>query len=194
MKKSILFKSMMMLAFFPSYLFAQEINLPTVEVRVSQDLVPARVRNAVLNDFGINHKPIAWVDNNTIFNALDWSRSTDIYNLIVSFYSIHAKTNTGCTLDASYTEDGKLVRSREYLKNFRPSNDIMMAFQNSEFKDWNINKDFHLIKFSSTGSPKKRLGLVIIKGKQKKTIYFDENNRILAIEQGDHGELADLDR
>jgi hypothetical protein len=194
MKKSMLFGNLLMLVAFPAILYAQEVQLPTVEVKINQDLIPARVKEAVLNDFGPGHKPIAWVGNNTIFNASDWARNTDVYNLDVFSYSLRVKTNNGCTLDAAYTTDGRLINSREYLKNFRPSFDILMALQNSEFKDWAINKDFHLIKVSSSGSAQERLGLVIMKGREKKTIYFDENSRILAVESGDHGELADLDR
>jgi hypothetical protein len=194
MKKSTLFWSFVILAVFPAYLGAQEIQLPTVEIRVNQDLVPAKVKDAVLNDFGVGHKPIEWVNSNTIFNASQWTQRSDVNTLDIHSYSLRVKTDNGCSLDAFYTADGKLINSREYLKNFKPSQEILMTIQNSEYKDWGISKDFHLIKISSTGSSTERLGFVMKKGKEKKTVYFDENNRILAVESGDHGELADLDR
>jgi len=194
MKKSTLFWSFVILAVFPAYLGAQEIQLPTVEIRVNQDLVPAKVKDAVLNDFGVGHKPIEWVNSNTIFNASQWTQRSDVNTLDIHSYSLRVKTDNGSSLDAFYTADGKLINSREYLKNFKPSQEILMTIQNSEYKDWGISKDFHLIKVSSTGSSTERLGFVMKKGKEKKTVYFDENNRILAVESGDHGELADLDR
>jgi hypothetical protein len=193
MKKSTLFGSFVMLALIPAYLFAQEVKLTTVEIRVSQDLVPAKVKYAVLNDFGISHKPFAWVSSSTLFDTYEWSQITNPNNLDIYSYGLHSTTTAGSTLDANYTADGKLINSREYIRNFKPSRNIMLALQNTEYRDWGIKRDYHLIKLSSTGSEKERYALIMIRGNKKQTVFLDSNGGILAERRGDHGELADLD-
>jgi hypothetical protein len=198
MKKSMLFGSFLMLALVPAFVFAQNIKLPTVEIRVNQDLVPAKVKIAVMNDFGANHKPFAWIENNTVFNTYDWAQITDPNVLDVYAYGLHVKTLSGSSLDVTYTADGKLINSREYIRDFRPSLDVMLALQNSQYKDWGIKTDSHLRKFSSTfssnGSEKERYALVMQKGKEKKTLLLDSNGNILADKSGAHTELAFLER
>jgi hypothetical protein len=194
MKKSVLLWSFIILAVIPACLVAQEIQLPTAEIRANQDYIPAKVKAALQHDFGAGHKPVAWVSSNTSFNATEWAQLNDVYSFDITTYSLHGRTGNGSTLDAYYTSTGKLINSREYLKNFRPSREIMLALQKSDYRNWGISKDFHLIKCSSSGAPTEHLGLVLKNGKEKKTVYFDQNNHILAVEPGDHGELADLDR
>jgi hypothetical protein len=204
MKKPMLFWSFVMLAVFPAYLGAQEIKqqitFPEVEIQGKMDLVPAKVKEAVLNHFGESHEPFAWINTNSlwictksIFNDYEWQQNTADANLPVCSYALHVKTNTGSTLDAVYTSDGKRISSREYLKNHKPTRDILLALQNSEFRDWGLKKSSHLKKVSSDGSEIQHYEIVVQKGKEKKTIHFDENSRILAVENGEHIELADLD-
>lgn len=189
----MLFGSLLLLAVCPAYLYAQEVQLPTVEIKVHQDLVPQAVKEAALKDFGEGHKPIVWVTTQSLFSTYEWAQSTNIENMEVSDYGIHTKTNNGSSLDAIYTPDGKLINSREYLKNFRPSLNIMLALQKTEFKDWGLNKDFRVRKISFNGSERERYALVLKKGNKKKTILLDANGRILANQQGEHVELADAD-
>jgi hypothetical protein len=109
-------------------------------------------------------------------------------------YGMHSKTSTGSTLDAVYASDGKLINSREYIRDFKPSLNIMLALQNTEYKDWGLKEDSHLIKRFSNGSEKDRYAFVMIKGNKKETVYLDGGGTKLAERRGDHGELADLDR
>ena len=95
-------------------------------------------------------------------------------------YAIHSKTTAGDALDALYSADGKKISSREFYKNFRPSEKIMLALQNSEFKDWGIAQDYHLIKALSNGKEKERYELVMRKGDEKKFLYFDQNGELLS--------------
>jgi hypothetical protein len=94
-------------------------------------------------------------------------------------------------LYADYTPEGKLSRSREYVKSFVPSHDILVALQNSEYKDWSISKDIFLRKLALNGSEKQRYTLVMKKGNEKKTILLDANGKMLAVQPGVHLELAD---
>jgi hypothetical protein len=198
MKKSMLFWSFVMLAVFPAYLSGQQIiTVPEAtkfgEVRVSKAL-PPKVREAVLNDFGESHKPLAWFTNSTLFNDNEWRHSTNVEKLEVYKYAIHVRTSAGSSLYAEYAADGKRISSREYLKNFRPAPQIMLNMQKNGYKDWGLKETSQLIKASSNGPEKERYALVMVKGKEKKTIFFDENSRMLAVEPGEHLELADLER
>jgi hypothetical protein len=198
MKKSMLFWSFVMLAVFPAYLGAQESEYPLTvpkfgEVTVSKAL-PAKVREAVLNDFGESHKPLAWFTNSTLFNDYEWRQSTNVDKLEVYKYAIHVTTNAGSSLDAEYAADGKRIFSREYLKNFRPAPQIMLTLQKNGYKDWGLKETSQLIKASSNGPEKERYALVMTKGKEKKTVIFDGNSQLLAVQKGEHLELADLDR
>jgi hypothetical protein len=192
MKKSMLFRSFLMLAIFPLHLFAQEIKLPTVEIAVSQDLVPAKVKNAVLNDFGIEHAPFAWVNNNSVFNTWEWSQIIDPSLLEVYAYSFSTKASNGSTLNANYTADGKLLNAREDIRNFKPSLNIIRSLVTGEYSGWSVMKDHQIIRHFSDGSVKERTALVITRGNEKKTILLDENGRMLADKDGAHMELADL--
>jgi hypothetical protein len=192
MKKSMLFWSFVVLALFPTYLFAQEIQLPTIEIRAGQDKVPARVKDALLNDFGEGHQPFVWVTNSSLFRINGLEQGINLENMEVYSYSIRTNTTAGSSLDAVYTPDGKLISAREYLKNIKPSQNVLLALQNSEFKDWGMKKNFHLIKYSSKGIEKERYALVMIKGKDKKTVHLDANGAMLAVVPGELKELADI--
>ena len=183
----MLFWSLLMLASFPAYLCAQETQLPTIEIKVSQDKVPLEVKQALLKDFGEGHQPLAFVTANSLFDTYAWEQTTNTENLEVYNYSLSTRTSSGSSLDANYTPDGKLISSREIVKNFKPDQSILMALQNSEYKDWVINNDFLLRKVLPNGSEKGRYSLVMSKGNEKKTIYFDVNGRM----ENKRGELAD---
>ena len=182
-----------MVAIFPAYLFAQQIQLPTVEIKITQDLVPQAVKQAALKDFGSDHKPITWITEESLFNADVWTQSTNVENMDIYNYALHSQTSTGCTLDAYYTLDGTLINARECLKNFKPDLKIMLALQGTEYRDWSVSKDFLIRKISYYRSEKLRIGLVMQKGKEKKTLLFDDNAKMIANQEGEHMELADAD-
>ena len=194
MKKSMFFGSFILLAFIPAYLYAQEVQIPTIEIRGSQDKVPAIVKEAILKDFGEGHKPMVWVTNNTIFRRGDLEEITGTDNKVEQSYLIYIETSTGSTLNAHYSLDGKLLSSKEYIKNFKPANKIMMALQNSEYKDWGIKKNFHIIKASSKGVENERYSLIMKKGKQKRTVYVKENGADKATVYGDSNDLLKLEK
>jgi hypothetical protein len=180
MKKSMLFGSFVMLAFSPTYLCAQDIQLPTVEIRVTQDLVPKVVKEAVLKDFGEGHNPIVWVTPQSLFDTYEWAQSTNVDNLDIYYYALQCKTTVGSTLYVVYSPEGKLINSKEVIKNFRPELRIMLALQNTEYKDWAISKDLLVKKVSSNGSEKERYALMMKKGNAKKTIFLDAKGSMLA--------------
>lgn len=185
MKKSIYFRSLLMLALFPSYLYAQEIQLPTIEIMGNRDKIPSKVKEAFMNDFGECHEPFVWATSQTHFVTNGLEQSADVDNIEVNYYAFHTSTSTGSSLSALYSPDGKLIRSREYLKNFCPAQNIVIALQNSDYKDWYITRNFHIIKVSSKGTEKDQCALILKKGKEKKVIYFDPNGGMIISKKGE---------
>lgn len=180
MKKSMLFVVFICLAAFPS--FSQEekqVTLPTIEIRVSPDLVPPVVKDAVVKDFGEGHQPIVWATTKSKFNTFGWEQSVDVATQDINYYAVHTQTSTGSALDAVYTPDGKLVRSRELVKNFQPPQTILASLQKSDYKDWTIAKDVHLVKVYQGGAAKEHYDLQMVNGKKKKTLYFDKDGNMM---------------
>jgi len=167
--KNLFVASVLLLGFFTAYAQKQQVQqLPALEVKVSQDKVPAKVKEAFIKKFGDGHQPFAWVSGPSDFNTYRLEslnpESTDIEQ-----YSMHTRATNGSTLDVYYSADGKLLSSRENLKNFRPEHHIMVSLQNTEYKDWALSKNFRVIKISHKGDEKERYGFVMKKGKEKKT-------------------------
>jgi hypothetical protein len=198
MKTSILFWSFVMLVVFPAYLGAQEIKInqdtimsPEVEIK-GHKAIPDKLKEGLLKDFGEGHKPFAWFTKSTRFNDSEWQKNSNVAEVLT--YALQVRASNGSILEAEYTPEGKLIKSREYLKNFKPELNIMQALQNTEYKDWVVKKTSQLKKTSSYGHEKERYALVMTKGKEKKTIFFDGNSRMIAVQPGEHRELADLDQ
>ncbi len=200
MKKSMLFVSLFVLALFPGLTYAQdmgevipqEYTLPAVKIQASQSLLPAVVKDAAIKDFGPGTKPIAFVNGSTDFSTWNWANVEDPRLMNVYYYQLSTKTSNGSTLDANYLADGKLLNSKEYVKNFKPSLKIMLALQNTQYKDWGIKKDVGIIKRYYNGTEQEHYAFVMVKGNQKRTIRLNQNGEMLADLPGTHLQLADL--
>lgn len=168
-----------LLAVFPVFVNAQQqVQLPSVEIRVGADKVPPVVKDAFLKDFGPDHKPIVWATSQSKFNTWGWEHSTNVANQEVYDYIIHTKTSKGSELDAVYTPDGKLIRSREDVRNFVPPKAILASLQNSDYKNWKITKNVHVIKVNEGGKSKEHYQIQLQKGKDKKSVYFDKDGNM----------------
>lgn len=179
MKKSMLFKIFILLAFVPACLQAQTIQLPTVEITVSQDKVPLAVKTAVIKDFGEGHQPMEWVTAGTIFDTDAWSRTVNVDKMEIYHYFLHTQTSTGSTLYATYTPDGKLLQSLEEVRNFEPPRVILANLEKSSFKDWKITEDVHVVKVNEKGKAKEHYDFKVEKGNQMKTLYFDKAGKLV---------------
>ena len=103
----------------------------------------------------------------------------DVQKQEINYYTLHTQTTDKSSLDAVYTPDGKLVRSREEVKNFEPPKAILDNLGKSNYKDWKITKDVHVIKVYEGKTSKDHYALSLQKGKQKKVVYFDKDGNML---------------
>jgi hypothetical protein len=181
MKKSILIKSLVFFTAFPAYVSAQEkeITLEPVEIRVTLDKVPPAVKAAVVRDFGEEHQPVVWANSHSKFDTWGWEQTVNADRMEINYYTIHTHQSNGSYLEAVYTPDGKLVRSREEIKNFIPSKAILTSLQYSDYRDWKINKDVHIIKAYEGKTNKEHYAFKLEKGNQKKTVYFDKEGNLV---------------
>jgi hypothetical protein len=179
MKKLMIFKIFILSASFPVCLQAQNIQLPTVEIKVSQDKVPVVVKAAVLRDFGAGHQPMVWVTPSTSFDTFGWEQTVNVSNMDIYYYSLYTQTTTGSVLYALYTPAGKLVRSKEEIRNFEPPQVILSGLEKSNYKDWKIIKDVHIVKVDENGMHKELYDLKVEKGNHRKIVYFDKDGNIL---------------
>ena len=181
MKKSLLFNVAVLLTAVPAYVSAQEkeITLEPVEIRVTLDKVPPAVKAAVVRDFGEEHQPVVWANSHSNFETFGWEQTVDAGNMNINYYTIHTYQSNGSYLEAVYSANGKLQRSREEIKNFTPNKAIMARLQNSEFKDWNLTGDVLLIKAIKGKTAKEHYSLQLQKGNQKRTVYFDKEGHML---------------
>jgi len=171
------------------YLFAQDIKAPSktsaVETRMSKDQVPSPVREAFLKDYGEGHKPLVWVNDNSVFQA-EADKEMKVYQ-----YTLKSKASNGSRLFVNYSPDGKRMNSREYLKNFTPGEAVVNTLRNSEYKDWALKKNIIIRKVSNGGSELERSYVTLKKGKERKTLCFDENGRLVSETKED---LAEADQ
>jgi hypothetical protein len=181
MKKLMLIKIVFLLVAFPSYLFAQEkeITLETVEIKVTLDKVPPAVKAAVVRDFGEEHQPVVWANSHSKFDTWGWEQNVNPDKMDINYYTIHTYKSNGSYLEAVYTPDGKLQRSREEIKNFVPPQAIMASIAKSDYKDWKIDKNVLEIKAVEGKATKEHYAFKMEKGKQNKTVYFDKDGNML---------------
>jgi hypothetical protein len=180
MKKLNFIKIFILLAVFPSWVFAQvkEITLEPIEIKVTVDKVPPAVKAAVVRDFGEEHQPVVWANSHSQFSTWGWEQNVNPDNMEINYYTIHTRKPNGSYLEAVYTPDGKLVRSREEVKNFVPPKSILTSLQESAYNDWTIDKDVLVIKAFENKANKEQYALKLVKGKDKKTVYFDKEGNM----------------
>ena len=156
----------------------QNIELNTVEIRVSKDKVPPTVKDAVVRDFG-EGTPLVWATTNSKFNTFGWEQLKDVKNQTTDAYSVHIKGKNGSELVATYSADGKLIRSKETLKGKATPPIVMTGLAKSDYKDWKIANDNTVIKTYS-GTMNEHYAVRVEKGKQKKMLYFDKDGNIVS--------------
>jgi hypothetical protein len=178
MKKLVFFKIYILMAFFPICLQAQIFQLPAVEIRVSQDKVPPALKAAVIRDFGEGHQPMAWVTTGTNFDTYEWAQTVNVDKMDILYYMFRTHTSAGSELFAVYTLEGKLIRSSEEVRNIEPPRVILASFEKSNYRDWKIINDLHVVKVNERGRTKEHYDLKVEKGNHTKTLYFDKNGKI----------------
>ncbi len=182
MRKLIFIKILFLLSVFPALLFAQQKQekITPVEFKTDPAKVPAIVKENFMKDFGRGNQPVAWATSKTKFEPYGWDQNINAGIEKNWLYICHAKTSNGDQLDAVFLPDGKLIRSREEVKNFDPPKVVLAAIEKSPYKDWKITKDAAIIRtYDENDKSNSHYDIVLQKGREKKHMYFDDKGNIL---------------
>lgn len=146
-------------------------------IAIDEANVPAKVKAAVIRDFGKDLK-IDWTSSKLNFNTYGWEQNIDVDNADIYYYTVHTRLTKGTEIDAVYTPEGKLIRSREKLEDFEPPKSILAGLEKGQYKDWKIEKDAHIIK-DKNNKIQEHYVLRLQKGNERKTVYFDKDGNML---------------
>jgi hypothetical protein len=164
---------------FAARLAAQEMRETLELKKVKKERVPVNVIESFKKDF-----PKQEVTEYFVFPAklyeYDWivreqaddyfkDHRPDYYSMTMKGDKIH--------LQAVYDSTGKLVRSREIVKDTELPNAIGKALASGEYKNWTIATDKEVIKNSDTGTAHYKVK--VEQGRRKELLYFDANGTIL---------------
>jgi hypothetical protein len=183
MKKAIVSCSIALLCLLPAIPQAidEEVDeeVPVKAVILKKDQIPAEVQKSVGKDFTYG-EPIQWSNFPYLFQKYGWSIANNGDETIQpDRYDVMIKSKNGGTLNAVYSADGKLLRSREVLKNGPLPLAVEKSINQSEYKDWRIQADKELIQdFENNGL--KHYIVRVENGDEKKALYFDEQGNLMA--------------
>jgi hypothetical protein len=160
--------------------FSQEENegMLIEDIVVNQDEVPADILNSFHLDFS-DGVPVKWSLFPYLFEEYGWRVVPNEGLAKTSRYAVVLKAQNGSEFHAVYDAKGKLIRSREILKNCDVLPSIKKKLSQTEYKDWKVDSDKELIK-DFEYYMKKHYVIRVMKDEKKKVLYFDQNGRILA--------------
>ena len=93
-----------------------------------------------------------------------------------TLYAVQIQTDQG-TIDAVYTGDGKLIRSREVLKDIELPTSVMNAYEKSEYHNCRIVQD--KLKIINGKNNKMYYTIFVEKDGRKHAMYFDKDGNRL---------------
>ncbi len=158
----------------------EEDEIVENELVLKSNEIPAALKNAVDKSFK-NGTPIQWYSFPYVFKEYGWAFKNDKNNMSSNsqpeLYDVQLKTAKGSRIDAVFTKDGKLIRSKEVLKNIKLPSQIVNAVEHSEYKNYNIIGDRFLIKNAENNTS--HYSVIVKKGNKKHTLYFDKDGNRL---------------
>jgi len=182
MKKSVSFGFIMIACIFP--FFAQDENIeqteivPIEQITLKENQIPKTLVNSVTKDFS-EGKPIEWQNFPFIFKKYGWViEDTANYTLKPEYFYVLIKAKDGSKLNAVYSPDGKLIRSREILRTAPLPTEIAATLAKSEYKDWEVVGDKERITDYSANISRHYV-IKIRKNKKTKVLYFDVKGNML---------------
>ena len=177
MKTLFLISLLNLLVIFPSISQVEEKvgeEVPLKEIIVPIDKIPATVVKAAKHDF-IDGDVLQWSKISQLFNEYEWNVKPNKSGAeIPDEYMVYMKTKDGSNMVAVYTKDGKLVRSKEKIKNAIVPQVIEKSIQEGAYKGWKTVGDKELVKDYQNKLAKHYI-VRVQKGNQKRTLYFDDN-------------------
>jgi hypothetical protein len=177
MKKSVFLSVLFLVTIFPlvaqeeeseetpvEYLTLKRGNIPPAVIKAAEELFKGDTQISY-GVFPYQLKDYGWVKDEN-------------YNEPIDHYEIHLHTSNGAEVYAVFESTGELIRYRQSLKNASLPVAINNAIAKTEYKDWKLIEDTELIK-SSQKKVTDHYSLKLVKGNNKKTLYFNADGTLL---------------
>ncbi len=152
---------------------------PVATLILKKDQIPTEVQKSAGKDFTYG-VPVQWSNFPYLFQKYGWTVVTEgSEDVKPDRYAVTIKTKGGGTFDAVYTANGKLLRSREILKDGPLPQVVETSLNESKYKNWKVFADKELIRdFENQGL--KHYVVKVKNGNEKKALYFDEQGKLVA--------------
>lgn len=171
MKKLVL--SAALLA-FAAQSFAQDV---LYDAKIKKEEVPVVIIESIETDFPgfvldeFKAIPLEFVEEDVIVNKN--IASLDDYETFEITLS-----GKGKLLEATYDRSGKLLSTKEHMKNVAPPVAVRQAISKA-YPGWTLAKDTYYMTHHGKGKARERYRLELIKGNEKMHVYTDANGKIL---------------
>ncbi len=154
----------------------EEQEVPVDKLVLKSNDVPQDVKQSVQKSF-MDGTVIKWYSFPYTLKQYGWAYKNEINNNSMdtrpNMYAVHIKTSDGSWVDAVFSKDGKLIRSKEVIKNSELPAPIINAIEKSKYHDWGITDDRVVIKDNKNKTI--CYSVQVQKDNKKHNLYFDAN-------------------
>lgn len=181
MKKITHILIMLSLLAYPVYSQVSDVEeeVPVDKLVLKDKDIPASLKNSVEANYN-NGRLFQYYSFPYLLKEYGWAfkkNESDMSdNSKPELYEVHIKTDHG-TIDAIYTGDGKLVRSKEVLKDVELPDKVINALEKSEYKNCRIVQD--KLKITNAKNNQLYYTIFVEKDGKRHAIYFDKDGNRL---------------
>lgn len=148
--------------------------IPASGVIISSSNVPPSVIQAMKVDFKIED-PQTWTKFPYALKEYGWVYDVDASAVRPDRYEVSMKTDNGSDLYAVYSNEGKLIATREVFVNKPLPENIKEKLANSIYKDWTVVGNKEIIKYYyDKNSVDQHFRITVAKNNVKRTISFND--------------------
>lgn len=148
--------------------------IPASGVIISSSNVPPSVIKAMKEDFKIED-PQTWTKFPYALKEYGWVYDADASDVKPDRYEVSMKTDNGSDLFAVYSNEGKLIATREVFVNKPLPENIKEKLANSIYKDWTVVGNKEIIKYYyDKNSVDQHFRITVAKDNVKRTISFND--------------------
>jgi hypothetical protein len=168
------------LIIFSAGLLAQNINnvVTVKELVLKKSEIPNPVSKTIISDLN-DEEPLYWSTISELVNSNGLNRlNTKDGEISPDNYEVKIKTTNGNIYTALYDKDGELISWKAQLKDGYLPVSIQSKLKNENYNDWRVLSDVAYIREYKNNTEKYYV-VKLKKGRQKKTLYFDEIGMLL---------------
>jgi hypothetical protein len=168
--------------FFPAFtqIEENEVEVPIEKLVLKKDNIPVSIIQAVNTSFQ-NGTALEWYSFPYVIKEYGWAfkntGNATTGDASPDLYAVHIKTSKGSRVDAIYSKDGKLIRSKEVIVNATLPAPVVKAIETGQYKNWTIVGDRSVITVARDNTV--HYSVKVEKDNMKHALYFDKNGNQL---------------